>query len=505
MTNGLVRGCGILFHWRVILTAAVVSACLVLWFGTEGVRGTDQYWYLGDVETLADQNPAVTNIVYPGKLLREAGSDSSANYFMHHGPFILVAAFFAQFSNPYSSWMWLNFVSHIAVALAIFFVCRTHTQTPIAGWVTALYLVSPIALWQSLNMLQEQLYAGCLAVCLAGFAYRANLLGQVALVAALTIGTLSHPLFFLLANCYLVYLALLLLKAPQYGRVLGLVTVALIFYAAQAFKGVLFPSSFQPDLQSIIAGAVPGVSNMLWHQSDSLDPVSLSLLLDKLRFAVHAHFLQPRNWPLYLYTNLAIVGGLYLFVLRLRVYREILFAACLCLGAYVGLLVLMQTQVRYQQIVAVATFVIIGLTASDLRHLVRPWQAKTLGVVLLGLNVGIASAMAVKARNEAQSESEDLAVARASFAEFPADARFLLLDVSLEAELRLSYALRPRETLIIKSKFLSPTGLQSAVSIFGPDYVVMDEMDAAVLFARGAVLKKIETGTMGDFFIFRAE
>lgn len=502
MTNNRSERLGFTLDWKPVLVFVSIAACLVLWFGSEGVRGTDQYWYLGDVETLAEHKPPLTNIVYPGKLLRESAGEVSPNYFMHNGPFIAVAAFIGKFFSPYSGWMLLNFVSHFVVAGTIFFVCRIYTTASIAGWVTALYLVSPIAIWQSLNMLQEQIYAGCLAVCLAGFAYRSKWQWQVVLVAALAIGTLSHPLFFLLANFYLFYCAVTLMKAPSYLRGSGIVLVGIVIYAAQYFKGVIFPSSFQPDMQSIVAGAVPGVSNMLWHQSDRLEPVSISLLLDKLSFALRAHFLQPRNWPLYLYTNIAIVAGFYLFFFRLRVYRELLFAACLCLGAYVGLLVLMQTQVRYQQIVAAATFVVIGLAIYDLRHLVKPWQAKALGVMLLTLNIGIAAVMAIKARKEARAEAADLAYVMDSVSDIAIDKRMLLLDLNLEPELRLSYAFRPRQTLIVKREFLSDNSAQTAVSKFAPDFLVTDDPDESIPFAQGAVLSEIKTRTMGNFFIF---
>jgi len=458
---------------RFVLFFAAIISCVVLWFGAEGVRGTDQYWYAADVETLVEQKPPITNIVYPGKLLREAGGTSTPNYIMHNGPFIALASIVSKFYSPYTSWMLLNFFSHILVAAAVFFVCRLYTGAEIASWVGALYLVSPIAIWQSLNMLQEQLYAGCLAVCLAAFAFHDRWQSQVILVGALAIGTMSHPIFFLLALVYLFYLLVHMVRNPDIYRVLSAVITVLVIYLAQHYKGLIFPSAFQPDLRSIIASAVPGGSNMLWHQSDTLPPITMSLFLDKFIYAFNAHFLQLRNWPLYLYTNIALAASLYLFLFRLRVYKELLIALCVCLGAYIGILILMQTQVRYQQIVAAATFVALGLAAYEIRNLIKPWQAKSMGILLLCFNIGIASIMALKVRKEARAESFDLSILEKAFTEYPAGSRFLFVDLELEA-----------------------------VDLFAPDYIVLDDSHGNALVPPSTTGKEISTGTMGNFYVF---
>ena len=488
--------------WILVLLFATLITCVLIKFGSNGVRGTDQYWYLGDVETVAKDAPPFTNIVYPGKLLRESNGPPSPNYFMHNGPFISVVALISNYFTPYASWILLNFISHITIAISVFFICRAYADKAIAGWITSLYLVSPIAIWQTLNMLQEQLYAGCLALILAGFIFRRRWQMHAIFITALAIGILSHPIFFVLANALLLYLLLFHVIERDPVGILRVGLLAVSFYLLQHYKSHLFPSSFQPDLSSIIAGAIPGVSNMVWHYSDVLDPIDIFLFLEKFKYAFSEHFLVIRNLPLYLYTNIAMVCGIFLFFFRLKQYREVVLAACASLAAYGGILVLMQTQARYQQIVAPAAFVLIAIVVHELRNVIKPKFAKAFGLLLLILSISLGFVMAKKTRSESQLESMDLATVAEHFDGYPETTKFLLLD--LRHELKLSYALRPRQVLAIKSKFISSSSFTRAVDLFSADYLI-SQTSNVIPPLKIIKVDEIRTKALGIFYLYQLD
>jgi len=435
-----------------------------LWFASEGVRGTDQYTYLADVQTLALKQPPLSNLYFPAKLLRE-GADSTANNFSHNGPLMQLTALLSRKFDTYTSWISINLVSHLVVALALFMVIATHCNRSIASWTTLLYLASPIAFWQSANILQEQFFAAVLALILLGYTYRHTIAGELLLMASLALGIVAHPLFVAPALLYPV-LALFITRKPRsILRVLLLTTALAVIVYLKTHSADFYPSIFQPSLKIIITSAVPGVSNVFWHFAENLPELNAGLLISKLKATTLKHVFDLRNTGFYLYTNMAFLALGYLSLFHFRRYREHILVIGLFLGLYAAIIVLQQNHARFQQIVAPASFLVIALALQHVttRHL------RTVLVSLLFLTLLFDTLLAKRLHDDSQMERTDLAAITSQTA-FPADARIAMLDVKPHGP--LAWAFRPLPVLTVWSSMLTEASVVRAFTLFKPSHIL---------------------------------
>jgi|GEM_PF-1872668 len=459
-----------------VLAITTIVALTVFLYGANGIRGTDQYWYLGDVEALISKQDPLTNIIYPAKLLREHGASPTPNYFMHNGPLLHFVAHVSENSDPYRTWILLNLISHLIVALVIFAICKAYTTVHIAVWLTSLYLLSPIAIWQSINMLQEQLYSGLFALSILWLAFPKIKWLQVLSTIFLLIGICSHPIFFILGIFNAVAWCIKgILDRQHYKLVIG-ICLGVLYVLTKSFSNHYFPSSFQPDLSAIISGSVPGKSNMLWHYSDTQAEINIALLWNKFVFAVENHFLTMRNLPFYLYTNMALLLLPVTILIGARKYPWILlFTLCISLGSYLAILVLMQIQPRYQQIVAVVSFVSIGFGIKELSGKFSSQKFNVLfnisAMFLVVTTASVSMYLAHTAHKQSEAEAISMNMLDNNIEGLPLDARILILD-STKHELKLSYALKPRKVLAARTDFIDTAALLKATSIFDPTHVI---------------------------------
>ena len=270
---------------------SLLMSVIIISLGAHGVRGTDQYNYLADANTVLAGNEPVTNLFFPAKLIREGDNPTPAG-FHHNGPPIYIAAFLGKWLGAYKGWVVMNLLSHLIVAACLLLVLVQHTELRIALWTCSVYLVSPSAIWLGINLLQEMFFAALVALVLVGFMYRSRTWGLLTGLVAVLIGVLSHPLFLPVALLFAIYL---IVESVVEKRFIGRRVAAAVFMSLASFylltlKSVIFPSSFQPDLVAIISSAIPGESNMFWHYSLEQREVSVQLLMNKLQAAAQRHF-----------------------------------------------------------------------------------------------------------------------------------------------------------------------------------------------------------------------
>jgi len=341
-------------------------------------------------------------------------------------------------------------------------------------------------------MLQEQFFSGIAALCLLGFVFKENKFLLMVLIISLCTGILSHPFFWYLAIFYMLFLLWQIRLRPNVTNLIFTGSVIALFIGIRAAKPHLFPSSFQPNLSAIIAGAVPGDTNMLWHYSNVVPEIDFNLLLTKTVFAIKKHLLDLKQAPSYFYTNIAILCALYLVFTRLKDLKGVLIPCVAALLLYLGIITLMQIQPRYQQIIAPASFVIIALS---LQVIVRkiPITLASIGLCGLMLLSGAASAyLANRAHNDATNEKSILQQLSATFEDIPLDSRVLLLNSN--HELKLNYILDPRKVMAVRSRYLDEQSYDNAINIFSPNYFVSTTPPGD-----GVTIEKINKLTIANF------
>lgn len=463
-------------------------------FGAHGVRGTDQYWYLADVTTLIAGQGPFSNLYFPRTIIE---GREHANYFVHNGPLLYLSAIFGRLTGPFSGWLTINVLSHLITTICIYFVGRKYasTQTSVAS--AFLYLVSPVAVWQSLNMMQEQFYGAVLALTLLAFSYKDAVLARIFLQVMLVLCIGIHPLFTCIAIVYILvslYQAKTSRNAPA---IFGTIIFAVLCGVAWHFYGLMFPSTFQPNIVSIVKGSVPNVSSMVWHYSDVLPAMNIDFLYKKVAVALKSHIMQ---FPVYFYTNVALGITIYLLAAEWRKMRDIEWMLSFLLSLYVAMSVLMQTQPRYQQIFAPASFMLLAFGFERIRPYLTVTTKNFFFTSMSSGTVVIGIFLCHTANIQSKQEQYSLAEISREFSSLPGKSKIMLVDS--EHETKLGYVLKPRSVLSVKTDLLEPDSYNQTISMFQPDYVVATDPQTLVPLPHRQ-MSVLQTEHLGSFYLYR--
>ena len=134
--------------------AYAVSIILILIFllinSVTGVRGTDQYWYTANTETLMRNEPPITNFRFPGMLLRENIADP-VTHFTHNGPLLYINKYLGTLmkGSVVSAWKYSNIFWWLGATLLLYLTLIKLTETNVAALGALLYLTTPCLLYTS--------------------------------------------------------------------------------------------------------------------------------------------------------------------------------------------------------------------------------------------------------------------------------------------------------------------------------------------------------------------
>lgn len=462
-----------------LIFIACICASFITWYGAEGLRGTDQYWYISDVEKIMNGEELVTNTYFPGAILRTQGVPDK-NYIHHNSPMLYVVAAMGDWFGAYNGWILCNLIYHFLIALSIFLISLRLTSEAAASFVTAFYLVSPIAVWQTINPLLEMYFSVLVALSLLIFFYRDKLmLLRVTLWIVLFVGVVSHPIFLAPA---VVYGLVWVYDHWSENRILA-IGGAIIYYIVitylQLHKDEWFPSSFQPDLRAIIGSVVPGKSNMIWHYSDALPEIDMNFILLKIRIALLKHFFDIKFSVVYIFSNIAILMTAFLITFRTKKTLYVLIVLAIYGLQYLAMIFLQQNHPRYQQIIATVTFVIIAMAIHHFhndRDIDSKWPVICVGVLMFMITA-IAGYMAHTARQQSMSEASDIETLVQGFDVIPKGVR--VVSVDLMPHNPLSYILNSRDVLFVRNNLLSREKIDRAIDLFNTDYFIIRKGGAA--------------------------
>jgi hypothetical protein len=452
-----------------LVTLCTVTA-LIAFSMVDSGRGTDQFWYLSDTETLVENGQNHSNLTMPGVVIRQ-NDGSPATPFYHNGPLLYFNAFIARVTglDSFSVWKISNFLFSLMAAFLTALIVRKFLDARAALYAFSIYLLSPLNIWLTVNSLQETFYAFLLALLVViAVRYRHVAWLFPVLLAALVAGAYSHPFFKLIA----VAVGVAFLVDRRYLQFALIVAGIGVVVATQR---QLFPTSFPPDLSSLIAYSVPGKSNSLWHQSDYTLFVTPDLLLQKLLRAISIQFTDLKVPLLSLITYLSIPAFFILLLQRNKSNGVLLWLSVIAFALYGGIVVLMQFQVRYQQIIAPVTVAIFILALCSVlrRHT---------GAAVLALAVGFA-AIDYKLITTAGADGSRFSHSSQKFSDFiqsyPDDHRIAFInDKELGSYLHLVKAAKPRQVMVVGSEWLSTEGYEKALALFEPDLLIFSESES---------------------------
>lgn len=456
------------------LCVACITALALIWFGADGVRGTDQYSYVADVERIVNGQPPITNLFFPGEIVRNNALPDK-NYITHNSPMLYIVAVFASVFSAYHAWILVNVICHLTVASVLFLLARKFTNYSIATGVTVFYLISPIAIWQTINPLLEMYFSALLALILLCFFNRHKLLIGCVLWLLLALGVVSHPIFVIPALLY----GLVWLYEHRYMEKVILVPLLIGYYTIIYFflqnKNLWFPSSFAPNLTTIIASVVPGKSNMVWYFSELLPELNTQLFYDKFVSAVREHTIVLKFAPFYMFTNLAILGTLCVSLFNFKRWWPAILPLGLFGSQYLAMIFLQQNHPRFQQIIAVVTFLTLAIVVCQWKKswlLSRFIGARTV-VCFFWFFLFLANSYIVyTAKNESIEERNDLSALVQQMDRFLVGDENRLVAIDVQPHSPFASAVRPTDVLFLRTSMLSEKKMTNVTSLFDPNFII---------------------------------
>ena len=437
------------------------------YFAVQSTRGSDQFWYLSDTETLTSSGINHSNLTMPGAVLRQ-NNGSPETPFYHNGPILYINAFISKVTGltAFTTWKILNFIFALSAAVFTGLLVATYSNKAFGLYAFAIYMLSPLNIWLSVNLLQENFYGFLFSLQLfITTRIKHTRLLQIILLLSLILGAYSHPFFKLI----MLAIGISLFLQSHYKMVL---TIAVCFVIVLLSDKILFPSSFPPDLKTLVAYSVPGKSNSLWLQSDSNLLVTPQLLYEKFTTALKMQFSDIRVPLLSLVTYSSILAFFVLLYRKNTSHYRLLWLCFIAFGLYSGIVLLLQFQLRYQQIFAPAAVALISLAAFT--TITTHTKKLLLGLIFLFFIIDIK--LVTTARNDAIKFDLSRQKLESFLENYPSDHRVAFVTTrEFGKYLHLVYASKPRQSMILGTDWLSNSGYTKAKKIFQPDIIIYEE------------------------------
>jgi hypothetical protein len=434
-----------------IFLATIIFVCLIL-FAASDFRGTDQYWYVGDVETLLEGGKT-TNNVYPAQIMSPEAQIPCP--FMHNILNLYLVLPAARIFGAFEGWVLTNMLATVLTASLIALLVATVADKWISILTYTVYLLLPLTIWQSAQPLAEATITpfvalGVLTYVRAETNKKLWFLTVAAACAAYYCRASFQPILFLVPIAFLLQNKPVRIKNALWGLTfLSFAVLAVIIGKMIFVQGM--PTSFYKMLNN----AIPGVTgNMHFLFSTSPRPISLQELW--LKVTGHLSYqLSPPVWHLqifYLPFNLLAALSLYLYFTK-KSMLEVRVAHCAMslLLLHIATIMVHQNQFRYLLVTTPAVLV----AGAVMLNKIKVFQSRRtqLGLILatiLLLTVSNAP-LVTRLHREGLTEKELRTILNSTFDNIIPQDESLMVDASNAYNQIFGYVLRPRTVIFVKS------------------------------------------------------
>ena len=146
---------------RTVILYALAVVCLYALLGFVnshgGIRGSDQFWYVADTESLLNGEGVQTNYIRPHNVENDTTIRNQG--FVHNVPQIYLAAIPGLVLGAYNGWLFMNALFNLLTAVLLFLTLTRFLPEDISILAALLYLVMPLAFWHSYQPLAEAFHA----------------------------------------------------------------------------------------------------------------------------------------------------------------------------------------------------------------------------------------------------------------------------------------------------------------------------------------------------------
>lgn len=447
---------------------------LLVLFGAVGLRGTDQYWYVGDLSMYTDQGRYVSNLLYPSYSLSNGTALPAP---IHHVPMVYVAQLWVGLGvSPYASWVITNVVAMVVCAILILQTSRMLQLGRYVALPAALFALFPLTYWQTVNALADMALATGAAGLLLGSVWATTHKSRVGLaVAALSVVFLvwSRDDFVMVLLAFLGFCIWLTRSRGWSWRFVTLVAMGTL--ALAPLKALALPK--HPS--NGVRGALSSQESMDFYYG--LPEFSVQSFAEKTANGLAGAFLPSGATELFTELPVLLAMGFGLWVTRRHSeYAIVRFWTAVFFVTYVAACMLFQAQNRYILPLVPATSVIfvagvrVWIEGRPATRNTR-WGARISLVVTGVLFIALSTVMARHYRAEAITSAhqvDDLARDLTARTSGP------LLAIGGSAEIiPLSHAVLPRTVLVVDPDVNRPESAAELISKWGVLYVLGSDDD----------------------------
>ena len=260
------------------LALLVISACVFA--SSSHTRGTDQFWYVADVESLV-RGQHVTNNIFPANL---ATPGPLPGRFLHNSIALYMVAPLAALWGGQRGWLATNLLCTYGLGLIVFVSLR-EVSTRAAALVASVFLLLPMTVWLTCNALSEPICALLATGCLFVWVQAKGPLGRGLFVLAAVAAALAKDN---LALLLLVPIAGLWLGRRKGSRRFGTAMYAgglsaLGFAIFAALRTTVFTENIRYSLAArLISNVPPKNDNMAPYFLSSAPTFEWALFWEKL-------------------------------------------------------------------------------------------------------------------------------------------------------------------------------------------------------------------------------
>lgn len=376
-----------LLIWIIVI---VFYICISL-YGASGLRGTDDYWYVADVESLITGNGPYSNNVYPVSIINEDAS--LPRPFVHNTLNVYLAAVPALIFGAYRGWIVLNILSGLITSYIIYRIVIKFTKPGWAALMACTYLLLPVTLIQTVKPMAEASIAPLVALLLFVYTLDSNKFSKWAalqFIAGLLLFCRPSflPLILIIPFVYLVKNWNLKFKVAA-----GIIGLFLIGVSFMGFNRILFEPNVSYSNLKIVNSGVPNKSDNM-NIFLNLYPEAITVhntinnLKAKASEGLRIQYLSGKAQMIryYLPFNLAgLVAVVMLFISKKQKVRELAMAAIFFYLLHLLTVVVFQNQERYMLVAMPPMLAALGVAISGLGEFTRSRRGILIVFIILVL------------------------------------------------------------------------------------------------------------------------
>jgi len=443
----------------------VIFIFLIYWGASSGVRGSDQYWYLADAESLINGQGVQTNNIYPVSVYKEI--QSIPRPFVHNILNLYFVILPGIFFGAYTGFIIMNILCSFLTTFFIYKTIIIYTKYQPALLISLLYLLLPITVWQTAQPLVEASIAPLVALLMLLYAKISisnnnklyNWLILVFISGLLVLCRLSFlPLIFVIPIIYLIHNRPIKIK-----NIFNMVILFILGFLFLLIQKNFFESNISiPLLQGIINWNNDKYGNMGNYFELYPKPITvlnfINVLFIKTIKALKIQFLSLDSMGIlfYLPFNLmAVTTFILLFKSKSKKIKNITFIAILFFLLHLLTVVLVQNQFRYMLVVIPPLLIVTGIALNSWKRIIyilkKKWIAFILILILILAPVNFI--LANRLHNEGIREQQIRKELSVIFDRSISMNDIVMVEYTGGSELIYGYILRPRVVLYISNSY----------------------------------------------------